>query len=73
MTALEALLKKMEAADIGTDPLQLNEFEEIRRGKNTRKVNIGAYTRRLLTNGLKEFYREQGEIELLTAWNLAAD
>lgn len=73
LTALEALLKKMEAAGIGTDPLQLNEFEEIRRGKNARKINIGAYTRRLLATGLKEFYREEGEIELLTAWNLAAD
>lgn len=73
LTALEALLKKMETADAGTDPLQLSEFEEIRRGKNARKVNIGAYTRRLLATGLKEFYREQGEIELLTAWNLAAD
>lgn len=72
-SALEALLKKLEAADIGTDPLQLNEFEAIRRGKNARKVNIGAYTRRLLSTGLKELYREEGQIELLAAWNLAAD
>ncbi|WP_339780773.1 hypothetical protein [uncultured Thalassospira sp.] len=70
---LSKLVEKLRETEVGADPLDLEAFEAIRRGKNARKVNIGTYTRRLLANGFKEFYREEGEIPLLNAWNLAVD
>ena len=71
--SLKLLLEKMRAAEVSTDPLELEAFETIRRGMNARKVNIGSYTRRLLSNGLKELYREEGEMNMTDAWNLAVD
>lgn len=72
-SALSNLLEILGGADVGADPLCLKDFEAIRMGKSARKINVGTYTRRLLSNGLKEFYRSEGEIALDVAWNLAAD
>lgn len=71
--ALEKLISKLQSSHEGDDPLHLEAFEVIRRGKSARKINIGTYTRRLLANGFKEFYREEGDISLGAAWNLAVD
>lgn len=72
-SALNNLICKLSEAASGSDPLALESLDAIRMGKNARKINVGTYTRRLLANGLKEYYRAEGDIPLIDAWNLAAD
>ncbi|WP_081378599.1 hypothetical protein [Novacetimonas hansenii] len=72
-SALNNLIAKLSAAEAGSDPMALESLDAIRAGKNARKINVGTYTRRLLANGLKEYYRAEGDIRLIDAWNLAAD
>ncbi|WAC23962.1 hypothetical protein [Blastomonas sp. SL216] len=71
--ALQKLSKKLEAAPIGTDPLDLEVFDRLRMGNNPRKVNVGAATRKLLLNGFKEFFRDEGDSSLARAWQLASE
>lgn len=71
--ALKMLLGALASAGEGGDPLGLEVFEKIRVGTNPRRVNVGLATRRLLTNGFKEFFRESGETRLEQCWPIAAD
>lgn len=71
--ALQRLLDLLTHAEVGSDPFKLAAFEAIRGGKSARKINVGSYTRRTLSNGFKEYYRASGEIDLADAWNLAVD
>ncbi|EEE44270.2 hypothetical protein [Roseibium alexandrii] len=72
-SALNKLVEDISQSAPGSDPLQLEELDAIRMGKSARKINVGTYTRRLLANGLKEYFRAEGDITLVEAWNLAAD
>jgi len=71
--ALNELGRALESAPVGTDPLGLEDFAKLRSGFNPRKVNVGVATRRLLTNGFKEYFREGGEVPLAGCWTLAAE
>lgn len=71
--ALETLLAALNNANEGDDPLGLEVFEQLRVGTNPRRINVGLATRRLLTNGFKEFFRESGETRLQQCWPIAAD
>ncbi|MGE8132825.1 hypothetical protein ACQKO5_04375 [Novosphingobium subterraneum] len=71
--ALETLLKKMREAEVGSDPLDLETFDRLRMGNNPRKVNVGAATRKLLVNGFKEYFRDEGDSALNRAWQLASE
>lgn len=71
--ALESLDRTLRSAPEGSDPLGLEEFAKLRSGFNPRKVNVGVATRRLLTNGFKEFFREAGDVPLAECWKLAAE
>jgi len=55
------------------DPFDLLIFSEIRQGLNPKKVNVGYATRKLLTNGFKEFFREEGEISFSECWKMSAE
>jgi hypothetical protein len=57
----------------GDDPLALVHLNAIIDALNPRKVNIGFATRRLLTTGFKEYFRESGAISLKDCWTLAAE
>lgn len=72
-SALENLVAEISNSVPGSDPLHLEDLDAIRMGKSARKINVGTYTRRLLANGLKEYFRAEGDITLADAWNLAAD
>lgn len=72
-SALHKLVGSISQSAPGSDPLRLEDLDAIRMGKSTRKINVGTYTRRLLANGLKEYFRAEGDISLAEAWNLAAD
>lgn len=71
--ALNALALTLENAPEASDPLGLEDFAKLRSGFNPRKINVGLATRRLLTNGFKEFFREGGEVPLAGCWTLAAE
>lgn len=71
--ALNKLIMKLNDADRGTDPLDLEVFDRLRMGNNPRKVNVGAATRKLLVNGFKEFFRDEGDSSLGRAWQLASE
>lgn len=72
-SALEKLLIKLSEAEPGSDPLDLDVFDRLRMGNNPRKVNVGAATRKLLVNGFKEFFRDEGDSSLGRAWQLASE
>jgi hypothetical protein len=71
--ALEELAATLASAAGGTDPLGLADFNKLRSGFVPSKINVGVATRRLLTNGFKEYFREAGEVPLMDCWKLAAD
>ncbi|MBB3897679.1 hypothetical protein [Roseococcus suduntuyensis] len=71
--AVRTLLALLRESREGSDPLGLETFERLRAGNNPRKVNVGLATRRLLTNGFKEFFRESGESALSDCWTIAVE
>lgn len=71
--ALEKLADTLSTATVGSDPLGLIDFNKLRSGFIPSKVNVGVATRRLLTNGFKEYFREAGEVPLQECWKLAAE
>lgn len=71
--ALAKLEGKLKAANVGEDPMHLLTFSNLKKGANPRRSNVGVATRKLITNGFKEFFRESGDIELDQCWQLAAD
>lgn len=70
--ATQSLLTSLKKAKSGSDPLALRTLSEIRKGINPKKVNVGFETRRILNNGFKEFFREEGAISFSDAWKRAA-
>ena len=71
--ALARLSNTLSEAPPGSDPLGLGVFNMLRAGFIPRRVNVGVATRRLLTNGFKEYFREAGQVSLTECWKLAAD
>lgn len=72
-TAVAKLLALLSDSDIGADPLGLEVFAKLRAGLNPRKINVGVATRKLLTNGFKEFFRESGDAPLADCWTMGAE
>ena len=71
--ALIALMRDLKSVQVGTDPLGLTTLQDIIQGFNTRKVNVGFATRKLLTACFKEFFREDGERPLREFWAYEAE
>ena len=69
--AIKKLLADLKKTKLKSDPFALKTLSEIRQGINAKKENVGFATRRLLTNGFKEFFREEGKIPLASCWKLA--
>jgi len=65
------IVATLRKAKKGSDPLALKTLSQIRVGINPKKENVGFATRRLLTNGFKEFFREEGRLNLADCWRLA--
>lgn len=70
LTNLVVLLKK---ADQDSDPMALETLHQISSGFTPRKYNVGYATRRLLTNGFKEFFRESGGLDFTACWVRVSD
>ncbi len=71
--ALDSLISETSKAPPGSDPLGLSTLLDIQGGFNPRRVNVGAATRRLLTSGFKELFRNGGQTPLTDCWKFAAE
>lgn len=66
--ALTKLYVTLESASEGEDVLGLEQLHRLIDAFNPRKVNIGYATRKLLTSGFREFFREEGTVTLGECW-----
>lgn len=66
--ALEVLEK-----DTSSDPISIVTYEAIKSGINPRKSNVGHATRKLLLNGFKEYFRDEGDTNFEMCWEQASD
>jgi len=69
--ALQKLLEKM-IARTDPDPFSLTEFRQIRNGIDAKKVNVGFGTRKLIMDGFREFFIEEGETSFADCWKSSA-
>jgi len=69
--AMKKLLSDLKKAKAKTDPLSLKVLSQIRQGINPKRENVGFATRRLLTNGFKEYFREEGNLSFSDCWKRA--
>lgn len=71
--ALKTLHDELSSCKQGDDPFGLTTIQSIIAGFNTRKVNVGAATRKFLTSGFKEFLLTAGETPLVECWKFVAE
>lgn len=71
--AISALSNLLSNAESGSDPLGLEVLQKIIDGLPVRKVNVGFATRKLLNNGFKEFFRDEGERPIAEIWEREAE
>ncbi|NES18001.1 MAG: hypothetical protein F6K41_03520 [Symploca sp. SIO3E6] len=71
--ALNVLVGKLKDSMEEYDPLDLKTLQQIQKGFNPVKLNIGLATRKLLANGFKEYFRDEGETSFADCWSRAAD
>ena len=68
IVTLDKLLVKLRAAKAQEDILDLTSFSDIKEGISPKKFNVGIETRKILTNGFKEYFREEGEMSFKECW-----
>ncbi|WP_312684346.1 hypothetical protein [Stenotrophomonas chelatiphaga] len=71
--ALASLRNLVRHAPVDSDPMGLLTLVQIQKGLSPRKHNVGFATRRLLTGGFKEYFRNGGEESLENCWKFAAE
>lgn len=69
--ALDKLKQDFENKE--PDPLGLVAYERYRSEINPKKSNVGNATRKLLLNGFKEYFRDEGETPFANCWEQAKD
>lgn len=69
--ALERLKVMFERNE--DDPLGMYSYERFRSEIDPKKSNVGNATRKLLVNGFKEFFRDEGETPFAQCWEQAKD
>lgn len=70
-TALDLLLVQVADPE-NIDPLGLDAYFGLIQGIDSRKINVGIATRRLLFSGFKEFFRDEGNKSLSDCWTSEA-
>ena len=68
-SAIAKLKKDLKKAKASSDPLALFEYGKYRAKIDPKLYNIGFGTRKLITNSLKEYFREAGEIDFKICWS----
>jgi hypothetical protein len=71
-TALATLDKQLKASAPGDDPMGLAGLTKVFEGVSSRKVNVGVNTRRVLFDGFRKYFLDEGLTSLEKCWRLAA-
>lgn len=66
--AIDTLLKLLTQPIEAQDPLALDVLRGVTQGFNSRKVNVGFATRKLLFNSFREYFRAEGTVSLRDLW-----
>lgn len=64
---------KLDFENQEQDPLGLISYERYRSEINPKKSNVGNATRKLLLNGFREYFRDEGETPFANCWEQAKD
>jgi hypothetical protein len=72
-TSLVILLDMLKESPEGEDPLALDVLKRIQQGFNPRKRNVGFATRKVLTTGFKEYFRDEGNTSFEECWKIASE
>lgn len=72
-TTLAQIIAQLETQNTGDDPMGLFALQKVLEGFNSKKVNVGFATRKLLMNGFKEIFRDSAMLEIQKYWALAAE
>ncbi len=67
--ALSKLQTDLAKADVGEDVLALDDYQSYRAKIDPKAYNVGFATRKLITNALKEYFREEGDISFKECWS----
>jgi hypothetical protein len=70
--ALKKLITDFKNANSTNDPLSLEEFKLIKGGIDSKKVNVGNGTRKLIMDGFREFFMNEGEEAFSDCWKTSA-
>lgn len=68
MISLDKLKNLLLKSEPGHDPLALKELSKVRGGISPKKFNVGVETRKVILNGFKEYFREEGELSFVDCW-----
>ncbi|OBU15008.1 hypothetical protein AYY19_18130 [Photobacterium aquimaris] len=72
ISSLDKLNTMLEQSE-EEDPLGISNYEKYKSEINPRKYNVGNATRKLLLNGFKEYFRDEGDTPFYNCWEQAAD
>jgi hypothetical protein len=70
--ALTKLINELKHTSVNNDPIFLLEFKKIKGGIDSKKVNVGNGTRKLIMDGFREFFINEGEESFLECWKTSA-
>lgn len=71
-TSLQVLMDGINSGQNSVDPLSLAKFKEIKAGVDSGKVNVGFGTRKLIMDGFREFFMEEGGVSFEECWRSSA-
>lgn len=61
-----------DSNDAGIDPIYLDVFFELKTGIDSKKYNVGNETRKLIMDGFREFFMDEGATSFEECWKNAA-
>lgn len=70
--ALGKLIELLKASDSTKDPICMDEFKNIKSGIDSKKVNVGVGTRKLIMDGFREYFIGEGGESFLECWKTSA-
>jgi hypothetical protein len=71
-TALFKLIGVLKGSTSDTDPIYMEEFRKIKSGIDSKKVNVGVGTRKLIMDGFREYFISEGEESFSECWKTSA-
>jgi len=70
--SLGKLISLLKSANSTGDPICMDEFKNIKSGIDSKKVNVGVGTRKLIMDGFREYFIGEGDESFLECWKTSA-